>query len=334
MQKLILPKPISCGIFLTYRCPAKCKHCLYASSPKWEPDFISLEKADIILNKLSKYLVNSDYITFNAGIHFSGGEPTLNLNLLVELIKLAKKYKISPVLIETNSYWAKDEYRTVSTLEKLFNCNLDGVLISVNPFVVEYVNFKNIKLAIKKSIEIFGEHRIIVYQSIFYKLFEDICLERKLKFEDFFKNYIGYLSHMELLPMGRTVYKLNKIFKKYKAETFFYENCLEEFKNPYHIHIDNYGNYIPSFCAGISLNNVFENENMLEIKLNDYPIISALVTNIKELYYIAKQFDYKEIEYGYISKCHLCLDIRKHISFKTKEFKELNPKEFYSRLED
>ncbi len=334
MQKLILPKPISCGIFLTYRCPAKCKHCLYASSPKWKPDFISLEKTEIILNKLSKYLVYSEYITFNAGLHFSGGEPTLNLNLLVELIKLAKKHKISPVLIETNSYWAKDEYRTISTLEKLFNCNLDGVLISVNPFLVEYVNFKNINLAIKKAIEVFGEDRIIVYQSIFYNLFEEISLEGKLKFEEFLKKYSDYLNYMELLPMGRTVYTLNKIFKKYKAESFFYENCIEEFKNPYHIHVDNYGNYIPSFCAGISFNNVFENENMLEIKLNDSPIISALTINIKELYYIAKQFGYKEAQDGYISKCHLCLDIRKHISSKTNEFKELNPKEFYSNLGD
>lgn len=334
MNKLILPKPYSCGIFLTYRCSAKCKHCLYASSPRWKDDFLSLENAEKIIKKLSEYLEPQEYITFNAGVHFSGGEPLLNLKLLVSLIKIAKIYKISPVLIETNAYWAKDEKSCEVILKQLYDSGLDGILISVNPFVVEYVNFKNIKLAVKKSIEIFGEGRVIVYQGMFYKLFNNIGLELKLNFSDFIKKYSTYLNYMELLVMGRTVYKLNNVFKKYPLESFLYENCIEEFKNPYHIHIDNYGNYIPSFCAGISLNNVFENENILEVNLKDCPILSALTKSMAELYYIAKQFGYTPLKDGYISKCHLCLDIRKYIVSKTAEFKELRPTEYYTRIED
>jgi len=34
---------------------------------------------------------------------------------------------------------------------------------------------------------------------------------------------------------------------------------------------------------------------------------------------------------GYVSKCHLCLDIRKHIA-ANGIFEELRPKEFYDQL--
>ena len=46
-----------------------------------------------------------------------------------------------------------------------------------------------------------------------------------------------------------------------------------------------------------------------------------------------EEFGYSEKEDGYICKCHLCLDIRKHIIGKTEGFKELKPKEFYYFLE-
>ena len=43
-------------------------------------------------------------------------------------------------------------------------------------------------------------------------------------------------------------------------------------------------------------------------------------------------FGYQELEAGYISQCHLCVDIRKHIVSRTQEFKELKPLEFYSQI--
>ncbi|GAH50113.1 unnamed protein product [marine sediment metagenome] len=46
----------------------------------------------------------------------------------------------------------------------------------------------------------------------------------------------------------------------------------------------------------------------------------------------AKDFGYQESPEGYLSKCHLCLDLRKHLVSK-KEFEELTPKEFYLHLE-
>ncbi|MEN3013873.1 MAG: radical SAM protein [Endomicrobiia bacterium] len=333
MEKLTLPKPVSCGIFLTYRCCANCRHCVYASSAKWSADFLDKKKAIFIIEQLSKWLPKSSYITFNAGIHFSGGEPFLNFELLVDLVKIAKEHKISPVLVETNCFWAKDKKTSIEKLSKLRSYGLDGILLSINPFVLEFVKFRNIKVALESALEIFGHSGVILYQEIFYDAIAKSNIFATLKFEEFIKKF-GYkmLTYMELLPMGRATYKLTNLFKKYPKEYFFNTNCAEEFINPYHVHIDNYGNYIPSFCAGISLNNLFETHDPLNVNLKEKPIIQALTKSLEELYYIAKQYHYQPLSEGYISKCHMCLDIRKHIVAKTHQFKELTPTQYYTYI--
>ena len=44
-----------------------------------------------------------------------------------------------------------------------------------------------------------------------------------------------------------------------------------------------------------------------------------------------RDFGYEEKSEAYVSKCHPCLDIRKHLA--KEGFEELAPKEFYSHLE-
>ena len=40
---------------------------------------------------------------------------------------------------------------------------------------------------------------------------------------------------------------------------------------------------------------------------------------------------YEPLAEGYTGKCHLCVDVRRHL-IKTGEFKELRPQEFYENL--
>ena len=42
------------------------------------------------------------------------------------------------------------------------------------------------------------------------------------------------------------------------------------------------------------------------------------------------QHGYQERPEGYVSPCHLCLDIRRHLV--ERDFEELNPREFYRQL--
>ena len=41
MTRVPIPRPISGGIMLSYKCTAACQHCMYACSPRWDADWIS-----------------------------------------------------------------------------------------------------------------------------------------------------------------------------------------------------------------------------------------------------------------------------------------------------
>ncbi|MEW5760608.1 MAG: hypothetical protein AB1779_07565, partial [Candidatus Thermoplasmatota archaeon] len=123
------------------------------------------------------------------------------------------------------------------------------------------------------------------------------------------------------------------LFRKYQAKNFFNEYCKDELKREWHVHIDNYSNYMPGYCGGISLGDAKYLDSISQINLDEKPILDALVTNIGRLHeFGVKEFEYKDLSEGYISKCHLCVDIRKHIAKKTDKFKELRPIEFYYHL--
>ena len=47
-----------------------------------------------------------------------------------------------------------------------------------------------------------------------------------------------------------------------------------------------------------------------------------------------KEHAYQEREDGYIGKCHLCIDVRKHIVETGGRYKELAPRFFYDSLSD
>ena len=49
------------------------------------------------------------------------------------------------------------------------------------------------------------------------------------------------------------------------------------------------------------------------------------------LFRFAKDLGYNESQEGYLSKCDLCLDIRKHLVSK-KDFEELKPEQFYAHV--
>jgi hypothetical protein len=99
------------------------------------------------------------------------------------------------------------------------------------------------------------------------------------------------------------------------------------------VHIDNECHYIPGYCGGLSLGDARDLDALNRgIDLDRYPVLSALLTDLKELLALDREFDYEEQE-GYVSKCHLCVDIRRHL-VAHGDFQELTPRGFYRHLED
>ncbi|MEM2914528.1 MAG: 4Fe-4S cluster-binding domain-containing protein, partial [Candidatus Bathyarchaeia archaeon] len=109
MNRLHIPEPISAGLILSYKCNCQCKHCMYACSPNWKANWISEDKTGRILAQLSDKILSSpfgpDKIGVNYGLHFTGGEPFLNFDLLVKIIKISNDFGIPSTFVETNCFW-------------------------------------------------------------------------------------------------------------------------------------------------------------------------------------------------------------------------------------
>lgn len=334
MNKLYVPDPVSAGILLSYKCTSECKHCMYSCSPSWKADWISEKDAEKILTQLADKIqgspFGSDTIGINYGLHFTGGEPFLNFELLLKIAVIAHELEISSTFVETNCFWCTDDKTTREKLVQLRDAGLHGTLISVNPFILEQIPFERTERAVRIGKEIFSRS-LLCYQEFFYTRFKRLGIKDTLPLAEYLRKVPDSLRYVELLPMGRAPYKLGYLYKKYPARHFFGRSCREELTREWHVHIDNYGNYMTGYCGGISLGDARNLNSMLEgIDLDERPIIDALVTDLKKLYeFGVKEFGYKENSEGYISKCHLCFDVRKHVSQQTDEFKELRPREFY-----
>ncbi len=337
MRILDVPKPVSGGIFLSYKCTGECKHCMYACSPRWSSDWISKKDAERVLTQLAEKIVESplgsDRVDLNHGLHFTGGEPFMNFDLLLELVKMAHELDIPSTFVETNCYWCGNDETTRERFVELRDEGLNGILISVNPFILEYVSPERTERAIRFGEDVFGRNTM-VYQEFVHQQFRRLKIKESLPFEEYLqKTGSRSLSHMELLPIGRVPYRLGNLYQKYPARHFFGESCKEELRRNWHVHIDNYGNYVTGYCAGISLGDARDLDSILYgIDLDDRSVINALITDVKELYELGRRFGYEECDEGYISKCHLCVDIRGSLVQHTDEFKELSPRQFYTYL--
>jgi hypothetical protein len=310
---------------------------MYACEPQWDADWIS--EVDIrnyllqLSGKIKPSLYSPDNIDLNSGLHLTGGEPFLIFDLLLKAAEIAHESGIPSIFVETNCYWCVNDDITEDRLRQLKEAGLNGIVVSVNPFILEHVPFERTKKAIRIGKKIFGQN-LMVYQSFFDRQFRQLGIDDTLSFEDYLeKTGLESLDYAELIPMGRLPYKLGHLFRRQGAEAFFDQSCEERLASPYHIHIDNYGNYIGGFCAGISLGDAHNLDLIFSgINLDERPVLRAIVKGMEELYKLGKEFGYEDLPEGYVSPCHLCIDIRKYLIQQTDEFEELRPKQLYSHI--
>ena len=337
-----IPKPISGGLMLSYKCPAECRHCMYACSSKWPGDWITVDQLEQFLPQLAEIIKPSPYgrqhMSLNHGLHFSGGEPFLNFKLLLKAVEIAETLGIPSTFVETNCFWCKTDRLTRERLQALKEKGLKGILISVNPFYTEYVPFERTDRCIRISQNVFGPN-VMVYQMEYYRLFKQLGITGKLSIEEYLKqsrNRQEFLTDtVELFLMGRAAERLKDLYPAYPSKKFFNTPCLPNFLRSWHNHFDNYGNFMPGYCGGISLGSWFELDRLLKegLDLEDHPVLQNLVKeDIKGLLTLALDNGYQERSEGYVSKCHLCLDIRKHL-VSCGDYDELKPREFYKQLE-
>ncbi len=341
MTRVTIPAPTSGGLVLSYKCQARCRHCIYACSPDWKADWITEEALDRGLAQLRGKIQPSawgpDAVGLNDGLHFTGGEPFLNFDLLLKAVMLANEHRIPSTFVETNSSWAIDDEVTHAKLQRLKDAGLKGIMISVNPFYAEYVPFERTQRCIRISQLVFGLQNVMVYQLEYYRQFVELGIQDTITLEDYAQltRQHPFQGRVELFFMGRAPSALRPYYRSHPAHAFFRVPCQPPFLRDWHNHFDNYGNYMPGFCGGISLGNWLELDRLLAegIDLDKRPVLKFLIAGDMEgLFRFAQDRGYDEKAQGYLSKCDLCADIRKHLVAQG-DFPELSPKAFYDHLE-
>jgi hypothetical protein len=315
---------------------------MYACTPRWSADWPSETDIGRILSSLAGRIQPSpfgpDNVSLNYGLHFTGGEPFLNYELLCRAVEIAQQLRIPSTFLETNCFWCRDDEITRERLSALKRKGLKGLLVSVNPFYLEYVPFEHTQRAIRIGYEIFGDN-LSVYQMEYYRRFIKWGIQGKVSFDRYvaIEEKSQLLRNVEFFVLGRAAYSLGNRLKgivRYPAEYFFGVPCRPSFLRTWHNHFDNYGNYVPGYCGGITFGDVRELDSLLRrgIDEEEYPVLSILMReDMQALFEFACERGYRELTEGYYSKCHLCMEARKYLA-QNGGFKELQPIEFYSHL--
>lgn len=312
---------------------------MYACSPQWKGDWISEHDLREILSLLAGKIIPSPLgnraVSLNYGLHFTGGEPFLNFPVLLRAVEIARELEIPSTFVETNCSWCTGAQSGKEKLALLKEAGLRGILISVNPFYAEYVPFERTERCMRISEEIFGSN-VMVYQQEWYHRFKQLGIGARISLEE----CLGLTSkedltqRVELFLMGRAAHRLKGLYPAYPARRFFDEPCRPPFLRNWHNHFDNYGNFLPGYCGGISLGNWRNLDSLINegIDLQKYQVLAFLIAeDIRGLFKFAHAFGYQESPAGYISKCHLCLDLRTYLLSKA-DFQELEPKKFYAHV--
>jgi len=325
-QNLKINSLHSGGIITNYYCSSKCGHCLYACSPAWPKEYIKKESLLKTLDKIMELGCHS--------VHIGGGEPFLDFEGLKMVIETITSEGISVDMLETNSSWYRDEKSAVEKLVSLKKRGLDTLLVSISPFHNEYIPLYKMKGVIG-ACEKAGINAFKWTENMYTDIdrFDDHKTHSLQEYEKTFGS--GY---MKSIPSRYWIQFLGRALKTF-ASSFemmtvgeiieYSKDGCRELMDVSHFHIDLFNNYIPGLCSGIAIKRDDLGETLNE---NKYPIINILfLEGIKGLYKLVhKEYGFNDSRKKYISKCHLCYDIRKFLLLeKGIRDIELQPEGYY-----
>jgi hypothetical protein len=126
---------------VNYRCNAACRHCLYSCSPTRGGGYINEQPADEVCRLLRKGGCRS--------VHIGGGEPFLDFEGPLMMVRKLGSAGISLEYTETNAFWAADgpqaegsgRKEAAEKLKRLLAEGADTLCISIDPYHAEYVPY-------------------------------------------------------------------------------------------------------------------------------------------------------------------------------------------------
>ncbi len=334
MLKTFKPQPAeSVGLITNYRCTFRCKHCLYCSSP----GIIEEIKASALFEVIDQI----DHVLGSTLLHIGGGEPLIHFQLIKDIVSYLKGTRIILEYLETNGSHLVT--RTSTKLKELKDSGLDCLLISISPFHNEFIPVSHVKRIMQEIVSVFGRQGIFPWHPGYLPFLERVSEDEPVPLDTFFDTFSlpeiqqQLTSVMYIHPGGRGAYLLAKYLPLHPAEELLSKTCAQNLGAPVHAHIDFEGNYLAGFCSGLrigkqsglNLDRLY-NEG---ITLSRYPLLDRLINGgLKGLYKTALKSGFTPDQRGYVSPCHLCLDLRRHLFSQDKPYEELYPAFFYEDL--
>jgi hypothetical protein len=325
---LVIPRLLSGGVMLSYRCSNACRHCLYRCSPRQPNEWMTLEMAERVFSALAAEEELQS-------IHIAGGEPGLRLDLLEEIIQVGVSMGIPIAYVETNASWCTDAETTRQRMQRLKEAGLPAILVSVSMFHNEFVPFERTRICVEAGGEVFGRDNVIIYLPHMYDLLSQMPHEGTHQLEEFCR-WLG-IDHRgedvpalyQVIPSGRAPEALRECYRLLPASRFRGQTCRSELLSTSHFHIDQHGDLFTGLCAGLAPAAI--DDLHPTITEDTHPVFCRLcVDGPFGLMRLARErFGYEERSDGYASKCDLCFDVRRRLH-ATGGFPELRPGAFYT----
>ncbi len=324
-EDFVIDRLQSGGVITNYFCTSSCGHCLYFCSPKRKKDYLEKGMLEEVIAKIRKLGCSS--------IHIGGGEPFLNLSGLQMVVETCRSTNIRIEYVETNSSWYKDMESACKILSSLKKRGLSVLLVSMSPFHNEHIPFFKVKGVIDACNAV-GIKTFPWISDFYFEI--DAFENRKTHTLAEYENRYGP-DYLMKLPSRYWIHPGGRALKTYSRISGLtpYEEILSSnqggcrgLMDVSHFHLDLYGNYIPGLCSGLALHYTDLGNAILQEK---YPFLHTLFQGgvAHLLKFVSDEYGFTPAK-GYISKCHLCFEIRRYLVMeKGVEAQEFQPRAFY-----
>jgi len=312
------------GIMANYRCTAACRHCLYACSPERTGGYITREITEEVCELLKAGGCRS--------VHIGGGEPFLDFDGLLMLIKTVTRSGIRVEYIETNAFWAADRKQITASLMELMKAGADTLCISIDPFHAEYVPVElPLTLAAACNKAGFG---YFLWQERFYPMLSKLDHAKthsRAQMEKLISSryVIETARNYGLQYGGRALNIEEEYVSRMPVETIIDSKQCHCLLSGGHFHVDMFGRYIPPGCTGFV---VPLSEAVNGIPEGKYPVYETLLSGgTAALLKYAQGRGFTADTQGYTSRCALCFHIQ-HWLCENAPSPELDPEHYIEAM--
>jgi molybdenum cofactor biosynthesis enzyme MoaA len=248
-----------------------------------------------------------------------GGEPMLYPNRTTAIFRKANELKIPEIEMLTNGVWGKSKEKAEKLATALKKAGLNTVGISVDAFHLQWIPLeypRNSALALLKAGVKNVTWNVAVIESI--NAGNEYDVKTKQILEEL--EPVGIDTHyVKIMPVGRAVQNLRQYFHPTSLEG----SCESEpvignvLTNPESICIEPSGEV--DICWHLAIGNAKETPLNRTISNYDWRKIPAIKTLVEEgptgLLKYSRPYNNQFRKCHFINKCHLCIEIRKTLTF-------------------